>query len=225
MRQSIEFSLSIEISILPIIFQVISNNFIFLAATIPFSARHGCRTPSATTLFLSIEIYYVHQFLLDIANVSFLVVNNIRFKKIIYYVIRVCTEHAGKKHTRIYSSFYFLFFFLFRFYAYLTHIAYTHEYTYTCTYTREDTTQLEYSTSDLTSLYRRLSQHQTIPATNEKFLSSPPLSSPPFIRSFRFFLSFLFFFLTNRGSNKGGMGPECTRGRSDSKPNNDLDDI
>lgn len=133
----------------------------------------------------------------------------------------MCTEHAGKKHTRIYSSFYFLFFFLFRFYAYLTHIAYTHEYTYTCTYTREDTTQLEYSTSDLTSLYRRLSQHQTIPATNEKFLSSPPLSSPPFIRSFRFFLSFLFFFfLTNKG-----MGPECTRGRSDSKPNNDLDDI
>lgn len=39
----------------------------------------------------------------------------------------------------------------------------------------------------------------------------PPLPSPPFIHSFRFFLSFLFFFfLTNKG-----MGPECTRGRSD----------
>lgn len=109
----------------------------------------------------------------------------------------MCTEHAGKKHTRIYSSFYFLFFFLFRFYAYLTHIAYTHEYTYTCTYTREDTTQLEYSTSDLTSLYRRLSQHQTIPATNEKFLPSLPLLL--FIHFDSFYLSFFFFFWLTRG--------------------------
>lgn len=217
MRQSIEFSLSIEISILPIIFQVISNNFIFLAATIPFSARHGCRTPSATTLFLSIEIYYVHQFLLDIANVSFLVVNNIRFKKIIYYVIRVCTEHAGKKHTRIYSSFYFLFFFLFRFYAYLTHIAYTHEYTYMYIHTRRyNTTWILHFGSNVT-----LSSSIATPNDSRYKWKIPPLPSPPFIHSFRFFLSFLFFFfLTNKG-----MGPECTRGRSDSKPNNDLDDI
>lgn len=47
--------------------------------------------------------------------------------------------------------------------------------------------------------------------------SSPPLPSPPlllFVHFDSFYLSF-FFFLTNRGSNKGGMGPECTRGRSD----------
>ena len=116
----------------------LSNNFEqFLAATIPFWARHGCRTPSATTLFLSIEIYYVHQFLLDIANVSFLVVNNIRFKKIIYYVIRVCTEHAGKKHTRIYSSFYFLFFFPFSFLCIShTHSVYTRIYIHVHTHAK-----------------------------------------------------------------------------------------
>lgn len=218
MRQSIEFSLSIEISILPIIFQVISNNFIFLAATIPFSARHGCRTPSATTLFLSIEIYYVHQFLLDIANVSFLVVNNIRFKKIIYYVIRVCTEHAGKKHTRIYSSFYFLFFFPFSFLCIShTHSVYTRIYIHMYIHTRRyNTTWILHFGSNVT-----LSSSIATPNDSRYKWKIPPLPSPPFIHSFRFFLSFLFFFfLTNKG-----MGPECTRGRSDSKPNNDLDDI
>lgn len=102
----------------------------------------------------------------------------------------MCTEHAGKKHTRIYSSFYFLFFFLFRFYAYLTHIAYTHEYTYMYIHTRRyNTTWILHFGSNVT-----LSSSIATPNDSRYKWKIPPLPSPPFIHSFRFFLSFLFFF-------------------------------
>lgn len=131
MRQSIVarchlFSLSIKISLLPMSFKY-SNDWrtiLFSAAhTIPFK-RHGCRTPSATTLFLSIEIYYVHQFLLDIANVSFLVN---KFKKIIIEVFRDTPER---------NIFLLLFSFFLFFYAYLIHSIYTQIYIHVHTHAK-----------------------------------------------------------------------------------------
>lgn len=189
MRQSIVarchlFSLSIKISLLPMSFKY-SNDWrtiLFSAAhTIPFK-RHGCRTPSATTLFLSIEIYYVHQFLLDIANVSFLVN---KFKKII--TLLKCLETRRKE---TYSSFYFLSFF---FFLCISHTQHIHTNIHTCTYTREDTT-LELH-SDLT---RFTSSIATPNDSRYKWKIPLPLPSPPLsflIRSFRFLIVFIFLSL------------------------------
>lgn len=186
MRQSIVahchlFSLSIKISLLPISFKY-SNDWrtiLFSAAhTIPFK-RHGCRTPSATTLFLSIEIYYVHQFLLDIANVSFLVN---KFKKII--TLLKCLETRRKE---TYSSFYFLSFFFF--YAYLIHSIYTQIYIHVHTHAKIQHLT-PFGSNSLYVVYRNTKRFPL----QMKNSSPPPL---PFLFLFVHldFLSFLFFFL------------------------------
>lgn len=177
MRQSIVarchlFSLSIKISLLPMSFKY-SNDWrtiLFSAAhTIPFK-RHGCRTPSATTLFLSIEIYYVHQFLLDIANVSFLVN---KFKKII--TLLKCLETRRKE---TYSSFYFLSFFFF--FMHISYTAYTHKYTYMYIHTRRYNTWTPFGSNSLYVVYRNTKRFPL----QMKNSSPPPLPSTFFSYSF-----------------------------------------